>query len=121
SLHTNRLKGEQLFKEAESAKLLKTQYKQAMQADLSASQTKIGQQYQQLRKTRLSVRQSEDAYKMYLARYKSGLIGLSELLQIRILLEQAENAQIEASRDYWMLLAYEAELTADFGFLFNNL
>lgn len=121
SLHTNRLKGEQLFKEAESTKLLQTQYEQAMQADLSASQTKIGQQYQQLQKTRLAVAQSEDAYEMYLARYKSGLIGLSELLQIRILLEQAENAHIEASRDYWALLAYEAELTADFGFLFNNL
>lgn len=121
SLHTNRLKGEQLFKEAESTKLLQTQYEQSMQADLSASQTKIGQQYQQLQKTRLAVAQSEDAYEMYLARYKSGLIGLSELLQIRILLEQAENAHIEASRDYWTLLAYEAELTADFGFLFNNL
>src|SRR5690606_22861411 len=39
SLHTNRLKGEQLFKEAESTKLLHSQYEQAMQADLSASQT----------------------------------------------------------------------------------
>ena len=121
NLHTNRLKGEQLFKEAESAKLLQTQYRRAMQADLSASQTKISQQYQQLQKTRLALRQSQDAYEMYLARYKSGLIALSELLQIRTLLEQAENAHIEASRDYWMLLAYEAELTADFDFLFNNL
>src|SRR5690606_14838062 len=33
SLYTNRLKGEQLFKEAESTKLLQTQYEQAMQAD----------------------------------------------------------------------------------------
>jgi outer membrane protein TolC len=92
-----------------------------MQADLSASQTKIKQQYLQLQKTRLAVVQSQDAYEMYLARYKSGLIGLSELLQIRILLEQAENTHIEASREYWLLLAYEAELTADFNFLFNNL
>lgn len=121
SLHTNRMKGEQLFKEAESTKLLHSQYEQAMQADLSASQAKIVQQYQQLQKTKLAVQQSQDAYNMYLARYKSGLITLSELLQIRILLEQAENAHIEASRDYWVLLAYEAELTADFDFLFNNL
>lgn len=121
SLHTGRMKGEQLFKEAESTKLLQTQYQQAMQADLSASQAKIIQQYEQLRKTRLAVQQSQDAYNMYLARYKSGLITLSELLQIRILLEQAENAHIEASRNYWVLLAYEAELTADFDFLFNNL
>lgn len=121
SLHTNRIKGEQFFKEAESSKLMQSQYQQAMQADLSASQTKIIQQYEQLRKTKLAVQQSQDAYKMYLARYKSGLITLSELLQIRILLEQAENAHIEASRDYWIVMAYEAELTADFDFLFNNL
>ncbi|SJN46112.1 TolC family protein [Sphingobacterium sp. JB170] len=121
SLHTNRLKGEQLFKKAESTKLLQTQYEQSMQADLSASHTKIRQQYQQLQKTKLAVTQSEDAYEMYLARYKSGLIGLSELLQIRILLEQSEHAHIEVSRDYWVLLADEAELTADFGFLFNKL
>ncbi|WP_239016369.1 TolC family protein [Sphingobacterium corticibacter] len=121
SLHSNRAKVEQLFKEAETTKLLQSQYQQAMQADLSASQAKIVQQYQQLQKTKLAVQQSQEAYNMYLARYKSGLITLSELLQIRILLEQAENAHIEASRDYWVLLAYEAELTADFDFLFNNL
>ncbi len=121
SLHTNRMKGEQLLKEAESTKYLQSQYEQAMQADLSASQAKITQQYEQLQKTKLAVQQSQDAYNMYLARYKSGLITLSELLQIRILLEQAENAHIEASREHWVLLAYQAELTADFDFLFNNL
>lgn len=120
-LHTNRLKSEQLYKQAENTKLLQSQYKQALQADLTASQTKIVQQYAQLQKSKLAVKQSKDAYEMYLARYRSGLITLSELLQIRSLLEQAENAQIEASRDYWMLLAYEAQLTADFDFLFNNL
>lgn len=121
SLHTNRLKSEEFSKNAESTKLLQAQYGKAMQADLSASQTKIRRQYEQLGKTRFAVKQSQDAYRMYLARYKSGLITLSELLQIRTLLEQAENAHIEASRDYWALLAYEAELTADFDFLFNNL
>lgn len=121
SLHTNRLKAKELFKEAESTRFLHSQYEQAMQADLSASQIKIGQQYKQLQKTKLAVQQSQDAYEMYLARYKSGLISLSELLQIRTLLEQAENALIEASSDYWILLAYKAELTANFDFLFNNL
>jgi len=121
SLHKNRLKSEELFKEAESTKQLHSQYQQAMEADLSASQVKIIRQYEQLEKTKLAVKQSQNAYEMYLARYKSGLIALSELLQIRTLLEQAENAHIEASRAYWILLAYEAELTADFDFLFNNL
>lgn len=121
SLRTNYFKGEELLKEAESQKLLYSQYELAMQADLTASQAKIFQQSEQLQKTRLSVNQSQDAYNMYLARYKSGLITLSELLQVRTLLEQAENNHIEASREYWMLLAYEAELTADFDYLFNNL
>lgn len=92
-----------------------------MQAELSASQSKIIQEFQQLTKTDEAVKQSQEAYNMYLARYKSGLITLSELLQIQILVEQAENKHIEASREYWLLLASEAELTADFDFLFNNL
>lgn len=120
-LYTSRVKGQKLFKDAESTKLLLAQYEQAMQADLSASKAKIRQQYAQLGKTRLAVKQAQAAYDMYVARYKSGLIALSELLQIRTLLEQAENVHIEASRAYWMLLVYEAELTADFDFLFNNL
>lgn len=121
SLHTNRMKAEKLFKDAESTRSLHLQYEQAMQADLSAAQAKISQQYLQLQKTRFAVKQSQDAYNMYLARYKSGLITLSELLQIRILLEQAEGIHIDASRDYWLLLSYEAEMTTDFDFLFNNL
>lgn len=121
SLHTNSLKSKALYKEAESTKRLHSQYEQAMQADLSASQANIFQRYEQLQKTKLAVKQAQEAYDMYLARYRSGLIALSELLQIRILLEQAENVHIEASRNYWMLLAYEAELVADFDFLFNNL
>lgn len=120
-LHTHRLKGEAHLKEAERTAFMRAQYEQAMQTDLAASQAKIHQQYRQLQKTRLAVKQSQDAYDRYLARYKSGVIALSELLQIRMFLEQAENGHIEASRDYWMLLAQEAELTADFDFLFNQL
>lgn len=121
SIYTNRLKGDSFFKEATSTKLLQAQYEQAMEADLSASQTKIFWQFKQIQKSELAVRHAKNAYNMYLARYKSGLIALSELLQIRILLEQAENNHIEASNTYWMLLAYEAELTANFDYLFNNL
>ncbi|MBW3518077.1 TolC family protein [Flavobacterium sp. NKUCC04_CG] len=121
ALQRDHLKGEKLFKEAESVQQLQLQYKQAMQADLAASQSKIAQQYQQLIQTDQAVKQSQAAYQMYLARYKSGLIALSELLQIQNLLEQAANLHMEASRDYWMQLAYEAELTTDFDYLFNHL
>ena len=121
SIRTNHFKGEQLFKEAEGVKLLHSQYEKEMQANLSSAQTEILNQFEQLKKTKLAVKQSQDAYSMYLARYKSGLITLSELLQVRTLLEQSENIHIQASRDYWLLLASEAALTADFEFLFNNL
>lgn len=121
SLQSNRLKGNQLAKESAGTKLLLSQYEQAMQADLSASQIKISKKYAQLEKSKLATKQSQAAFDMYLARYKSGLIPLSELLQIQALLEQAEKISIEVSRDYWMLLAYEAELTANFDFLFTNL
>src|SRR5690606_32143850 len=60
NLHTNRLKGAALFREAASTQLLHTQYEQAMQADLSASQMKISQQYRQLTKTELAVKQAQD-------------------------------------------------------------
>lgn len=120
-LYTKRIKAGALSKEAERSKLLTEQYLQSMQADLSATAIRIFQQYEQLKKIKTAVEQAGAAYNMYLARYKSGLINLSELLQIRILLEQAENNHIEASKNYWLLLADEAELTADFNFLFNNL
>lgn len=121
SMQTNRFKGDQLAKEQQGTKLLHAQYTQAMQADLSASQIKIIKQYAHFQKSKLAVKQAQDAYDMYLARYKSGLISLSELLQIQALLEQAEQAYIDVSRDYWMLLSYEAELTTNFDFLFNTL
>ncbi len=120
-LRTKKLNAASLIKEAQSVRFLHEQYEQSMQAELSASQSKIIQEFQQLTKTDEAVKQSQEAYNMYLARYKSGLITLSELLQIQILVEQAENKHIEASREYWLLLASEAELTADFDFLFNNL
>lgn len=120
-LHTNRLKGASLLKEAEETRWLQIRYEEAMQADLSASHTEIKQQYEQLQKTRVAVMQAQNAYNMFLARYKSGLISLTELLQIRTLLEQAEDNHIEASRTYWLSLATEAELAADFNFLFNHL
>ncbi len=121
NLHTNRLKKESHYKEAESRRHLYKQQEQRMQATLMASVAKIEEQRKQLKKTTTSVKYAQDAYNMYLARYKSGLITLSELLQIRLLLEQAENNHIKASHSYWMNLASEAELTMDFQYLFNNL
>lgn len=118
---SNSFKSKGFLKEAESVENLHTQYEQAMQADLTAAQVRISQQFEQIEKVTTAVKQSDEAYKMYLSRYKSGLIGLNELLQIQQLFEVAENQLLEASQDYWMLVAYEAELTSDFNFLFTNL
>ncbi|OQP44828.1 hypothetical protein A4H97_10735 [Niastella yeongjuensis] len=120
-LYANRLKYAGLQKEAETTGHLREQYQQAMQADLLSFQVKAVQQYQQVQKTGIAVSQAVSAYDMYMSRFKSGLITLTELLQIQLLLEQAENNQIEATVDYWMLHADRAALTADFQFLFNNL
>ncbi len=121
TLYTNRSKRAGLLKEVESTEYMREQYQQAMQADLSSCRVKIAQQYQQVQKASIGVRQALTAYDMYMSRYRSGLITLTELLQVQLLLEQAENNQIEATLEYWLLHANEAALTADFQFLFNNL
>ncbi|MNE80237.1 hypothetical protein D3C80_1767860 [compost metagenome] len=100
---------------------MQSQYELQMAANLEAAKSKISEQQKQLTKTAEAVKHVLDAYDMYMARYKSGLITLTELLQIRMLLEQAENNHIEASHSYWLQLANEAELTNNFDFLFNNL
>lgn len=121
SLHSNKLKANAQFKEAEKAKHMQRQYELSMQAGLQAAKSKINEQRKQLTKTAQAVDQVLAAYNMYMARYKSGLITLTELLQIRMTLEQAENSHIEASRGYWLQLADEAELSNNFDFLFNNI
>lgn len=121
NLVTNRYKSKSLTQEAESVANLHAQYEQSMQANLTAAQVRISQQFKQIKKTTVAVQQADDGYNMYLSRYKSGIISLSELLQIQQLFEVAENQHLEASREYWMLVAYKAELTSDFNFLFTNL
>lgn len=78
-------------------------------------------QFARLKNSKLAVQHAQDAYQMYLARYKSGLIALSELLQISKLLEEAEQKHIDAAKSYWILLAEEASLNNNFDFVFNNL
>lgn len=120
-LYTQNKKGNSLLKDAESLGYMHQQYELSMQSDLEATQNKISQQYIEVMHTKKAHEQAESAYEMYLARYKSGLMDLSTLLQIQQLLEQAENKHINAAFNYWKLLAVEAELIADFDHLFNNL
>lgn len=120
-LYTQKQRAGSLRKQAESEGFRYQQYEQQMQAELSSIQNKLVRQYTEVEKTNEAQQQANDAYEMYLSRYKSGLMDLSNLLQIQILLEQAEKKHIDAAYNFWMLMAAEAELIADFSHLFNNL
>ena len=120
-LYTQKQRSGSLKKQAESVGHRHKQYKQQMQAELAAIQNKLSRQYVEVKKTNEAQQQANNAYQMYLSRYKSGLMDLSNLLQIQIILEQAEKKNIEAAFGFWMLMASEAELIADFSHLFNNL
>ena len=121
SLRTNKLKADVMLMDSERSIHRQKQQVQAMVKDLSAARSFLTEQKKQLTKTLQAVKQAGEAYEMYMARYRSGLISLTELLQIQVYLQQAEADHVDASRDYWLQVAGEAELTADFGFLFDNL
>jgi len=121
SLFTNQYKRKSLHQQAESAEKKRQTYEQALQANIEGSQVQLQEQVHQLQQTNQAIIHATEAYTMYMARYKSGLITLSELLQIQQLLEQAEKTHIEATQQYWLQLVTKATLTADFDFLFTNL
>ncbi|WP_410881127.1 TolC family protein [Myroides sp. DW712] len=121
SLLTNQHKKKALNKQTESAEKKHQTYEQALQTNIEASQVQLKEQVHQLQQTHQAIVHATEAYTMYMARYKSGLITLSELLQIQQLLEQAEKTHIEATQQYWKQLVTAATLTADFDFLFTNL
>lgn len=118
---TQNKRGESQMKEAESVGLFYNKHQQSLEAQLSAIQNKISHQYVEVQKTKQALEQAEQAYSMYFARYESGLMDLSTLLQIQQLLEQAENKHITTAYNYWSLIAVESELINNFDYLFNNL
>lgn len=120
-LYTQKQKSNSLKAQAESQQFLYDQYENQMQADLTSIQQQIQSQFAEVQKTHEAQTQVNRAYDMYFARYQSGLIDLSTLLQIQTLLEQAETRHIQAAYEYWLLLAAEAELLADFDYVFTNL
>ena len=121
NLFTSKHKGNQLKHQALKTNFIKTQYQQNMQAMLEGNQAQIQEQEKQLSKAIDAVDQAKKAYEMYVARYKSGLISLSELLQIQLLLEQSEKTHVDASYSYWKQLIDHALLTNNFDKIFNNL
>ena len=62
---------------------------------------------------------ASEAYRQFESRYKSGLISISELLQVQDVLQKTEKTHIEAYFQYWMQQADLAESSADFSILQN--
>lgn len=62
---------------------------------------------------------ASEAYRQFEARYKSGLISISELLQVQDVLQKTEKTRLEAYFQYWMQQADLAEARADFSILHN--
>ena len=74
----------------------------------------------QVDKTTSAVDKARKAYDLYLSRYQSGLINLTELLQIQLLLQQSEKVNIEAYQQFWDQVIARSELSGDFNYLSNQ-
>lgn len=101
--------------------------KQAEAEDV-ALQLKIGeetmrkrttQSLKQIRNADEAYEAAADAYKQFEARYQSGLIPISELLQIQDILQRAEKTRLEAYYQYWVQQTNLAETNGDFSILRN--
>ena len=120
-IYSNKLKSKSFSNMAKSSDLRFKEHQNAMSSDLEALEINLQSHYGQISDSKASVDQALQAYNMYMARYKNGLIPLGELLQIEFVLQQSQNNLILALKQYWDLLAYQGELTNDFSFLFSNL
>lgn len=107
---------------AELGRMAKASYQQQelrIDAGLRSAGSQISEQIKQVAKTKQGVEKAEEAYLLYRTRYENGLINLTELLQIQLLLQLAEEKQIEAFRGLWEQVIIQSELKADFSNLFE--
>ncbi len=81
---------------------------------------KITEQIKQVSKSDSAVQKSKEAYELYFARYESGLINLTELLQIQLLLQEAEKSNIDAHQSLWDQIISRAAATSNFTYLSNQ-
>lgn len=106
----------------ERRKMAESGYQQQelkIEAGIRATGSLIAEQIKQVAKTKLAVSKAEESYLLYSTRYENGLINLTELLQIQLLLQQAEEKQIEAFKGLWEQVIIQSELKADFSNLFE--
>lgn len=87
---------------------------------LQSVNSRLSESIKQVVKTNSAVGKARKAYELYLSRYQSGLINLTELLQIQLLLQQSEKVNIEAYQQYWQQVIDRSELSGDFRYLSNQ-
>ena len=91
-----------------------------LQTTLRAISARIQEQQKQIANARQAVEHARQAYDGYVVRYESGLISMTELLQLQFLLQQAEKYEIEVYQQFWDQVIEQAELTGDFSYLSNQ-
>lgn len=83
------------------------------------AQQQMAQSMRQIDNTEQAYEAASQAYGLFEARYNSGLISITELLQIQDILQKTERTRIEAYYQYWVQQTNLAESTADFSYLQN--
>lgn len=108
---------------AEFGRMAESTYQQQelkIDAGIRSTDSQISEQIKQVANVKLAVMKAEEAYLLYRTRYENGLIDLIELLQIQLLLQQAEERQLEAFKGFWEQIIIQSELKADFSNLFEK-
>lgn len=90
-----------------------------LRSRLQIAHGQLSQNLNQISNANEAYQAASEAYRQFEARYKSGLISISELLQVQDVLQKAEKSRIEAYFKYWMQQADLAEASADFSILQN--
>ena len=83
------------------------------------AQKQLAQNLSQINNAEEAYLAASEAYRQFEARYKSGLISISELLQVQDVLQKTERTRLEAYFQYWMQQTDLAEASADFSILQN--
>lgn len=90
-----------------------------LNAAIAASQKSLIQEMLRTDAIKESVEKAKTAFELYNSRYESGLLSLTELLQIQFILQESEKDQIEAYQELWDTARLQAEYTADFSGIFS--
>lgn len=88
------------------------------QTDVNSIEVK--ESFEQIKNSKLSVKEAQDAFEMYKIRYEGGLINLSELLQIQGILQVTEKVYLDNLLRFWQLQTNQSYLHSDFTHIFNN-